>query len=413
MKMKTKLLCIAICLITFSPEKCGAVSLGITFHYASSGQTDQALLDMVCQMNRNYRESGINTDVNFYINEIRRNICANCTTKSQYLNNSPKNRDNINVYLLGYPNAYDRANDVIFLNGIQSNVLTHEVGHLLGLLHPSGNNNPGMPLNCSGCQDPGDPDCCADTQTGTSGYWMNQGATSGVWTICQKNKMQSCIAGRPWNLPALNTGALHAGPYSHQIPYDILTVPSGTPPPHNAPMTWSYPSSSCPNNILPDFVEMEVITQCPPSSPDHSYITTTNSITVPHSIDVSRGVKEIRFTYHYPTTTQVNTFIRYYNILGWNFCTSPHPNSKPGKSTNVNNVFNDDLYFNVTSFGGQLNITNKGYNKIIIYNLNGVAVGKEQLVGGNNIIDVSSLPKGYYIIKAHGSKSCVTRKFIK
>lgn len=164
------------------------------FFHGTATLSTQACYDLVDELNANFLNTdaqlgGAGRRIVFYVGDI------DATGPSCGGNYSV---GGMNVYI-GLCGGTDGSftGGYIKLGGYDASVLTHEMGHALGLQHPVGpcvNSNWNHPLNTNdpiklaGCYGPGtglNGDCMTDTDPAI-GNWMNQ-ATFGpsVFTYCQ------------------------------------------------------------------------------------------------------------------------------------------------------------------------------------------------------------------------------------
>jgi len=92
------------------------------------------------------------------------------------------------------------------------------------------------------------------------------------------------------------------------------------------------------------------------------------------------------------------------NAITFTYRYDPNANS-------INDIFSKDE-FNVISFSGKLQITNKQSIKISLFDLTGKKVKSLELSAGVNEINTSNFIKGLYIISASNRQKQITRKII-
>lgn len=381
--MNTKIISLAAAFVLLLSQPVSATisALGITFHIFGSGPTDQQLADVVCELNSNFSQ----TEVRFYLNPVKHSS-GSPSSEANALSLSPK-EGQINIYEYGssyyHSNAYGDA--IYGPSLLATSQLTHEIGHMLNLLHPDGSGSGASA--CSSCT--GGGDCCADTWPGMPNNWMNQGAFSGTFTGDQNTRMTACISSRGWTG---GPGGLVSN-VNRVVPYDYFT-----PGMYSAEITWMFPTLCNPD--LPNYTEILVTTQCEEGANEYQLLYTCYDLTTPFYIPLDWGVTQIQFTYNYSGVTSVIT--RNYNANATN--TSPCTlGGGDGKSTGVRVMTNPGQHYLLllnNASSSVLNIRNSGYDIVTVYDMAGRKLQTNSITDGNGTIDVSGLATGIYILKA-------------
>jgi hypothetical protein len=387
--MKKKILMMCFMALVCLSARVSAANFAVpVYFHTTSTQNIPALFQAICDLNNNYRNANFANPipVTFYVAGYRTNLTVGSQLQSGC----------VNVYLNQSPDAYVAQFDCIKLQGLSSFILTHEMGHWLGLLHPEVGTPGTVGCGNSSCSGMGDPDCCSDTPPGFSNNWMNQGGGA-ILTNCQRSKIIACLTAR--GIPTTgDLAALHLSHY-YDLPLEKLTT--------GGVLTFDY--ANC--NELPASVTLFIRTQCPAGS-SQAYLTqTVTNIFAPFAVNIVRGIQSIQYIYNYNSTTLKNKRTRFYSIpKSPDYSCPPPPLGPPvgGRMSAIDpnvsdeNIFSlDDLAPSISiSVADGLNYKNSDYATAYIYDHAGRIISQTKLDEGTGKIDIADLPTGLYIFKA-------------
>lgn len=361
----------------------------IAFHGPISTNVSSNLYSFVCQLNTNYQASGVK--VVFYVHTID---LSNPPLGGNFVHDGA-----INVYYQSGLNGdgYDSNNDWIKLGAFDGSsvygaVLTHEVGHYLGLLHPEGNNMNSAGCGFGGCSGSGDPDCCPLTPPSPNGNWMNQGNYGpGFFTSDQATRIYACLACRGASLTPTNALSYNSNYY---VPAPVLT-PTGS--------LYFY-HGAC--GVAPTSIVLEIRTGCSSGSNE-----VWSTITLPPSaldlmtnITFTHGISYINYHFWYNGYEFVRRIDYNYNAYPYDAGCTISPGSRMINGSELAAGTNSEAAVNIFVEGSFLKYTNSGFEHVEVYDMAGRVAFKGNLPEGNGALDISSFASGIYVFKASSLK---------
>lgn len=372
----------------------------IAFHGPNSTNVSSNLYSFVCQLNANfaaivnapYAATGVK--ITFYVHTID---LSNPPLGGNFVHDGA-----INVYHYSGLNGdgYDPNNDWIKLGAFDGSstyaaVLTHEVGHYLGLLHPEGNNMSAAGCNFGGCSSStGDADCCPHTPPAiNSGNWMNQGNYTGFFTDDQATRMYAnCVCRWGAQPPANNALNYNSNYY---VPAPVLT-PTGS--------LYFY-HGAC--GVAPTSIVLEIRTGCSSGS-NEAWSTITlpaSALDLMTNITLTHGISYINYHFWYNSYEFVRRINYNYNAYPYDAgCTIGNPNSRLINGTELVAGTNSESAVNIFVEGSFLKYTNSGFEHVEVYDMAGRVAFTGNLPEGTGALDISSFASGIYVFKASSLK---------
>jgi hypothetical protein len=373
------------------------------YFHSIGGVSVNTLFQMVCDLNNNYRNANLPNPVpiTFYLGKY-----DNLAWSASMPNNTGQGIFpdllpwGMNVYLGQSENKYrpnNSINDGITLVGPSSEVLTHEAGHWLGLLHREAAQTSVVGCGNSSCSTAGDPDCCADTPPPTVivDNIMNSGGGT-LLTNCQRGKIITCASSKGFTTSSVNYATLNVS-HSYVMPLEKYTQTGVV----------SFEFAYC--NTLPSSVTLKVRTGCKSNSPQAYMYYTINDLSTPFQINIVPGVQTIEFTYHYQGTSAVNKRL----VDNPDIIKSPNYSCPPGPLFKMaggsadddidlgKRIMTGDAESNITIIAkDNIIYTNYGFKAAYVYDLSGRILSKADLADGFGEMNTSDLPAGLYIFKA-------------
>ncbi len=416
------------------------------FFHGSANLSVQACYDMVDEVNNNFIASSVGFSV--YVAEVDPSspACPSASAPSTSTNSRPYG---LNVYI-GLCASSSGASDVgsdyyspsgyISLSTYNGSVLTHEIGHALGLPHPSGScvnpnwndpRNSNDPLRLANCYD-GSADCIAGTDPNVNN-WMNPGTFApSVFTYCQHARMvefmksrvalSSALDRQRWlNLPTSDNGSyVHGGlstvASTYETPVPVLDLNYMNPYYCSASLKFIRPAGHT-THTQANYVTVSYATRCPNGSlpTGYSFSTTlTTSLAETLFIPKNYGIVYLDYTFKTSATATTGWTIRQY--VDYNYTAPPAgssyygascagcsvPNgggggtSKAAPSPWDENTRKNSLETYVR--GDQIVCSNTGFTGYLAYNMLGQKMAEGSLVNGENTVSLANLPAGAYVV---------------
>lgn len=392
--------------------------IGIVFHTFSNSLSDQHFYELVCKINEIYNQPPNDAEVYFYLDDVLRSKLAIGTApfEARAIASSPKVTNRIDIYYGasfagGNPAAYNGTYDAIFVDWADEVILSHEIGHFLGLQHPEPGANGALPAppQCS-CLSTGDNDCVGDTPNGWCNNIMNQGSWSYyIFTTGQITRLKDCTHnGRYFPLLPSSLGGF-VSHYRNALLLPRITVPDDG---DNGILEFSIPFNSTPQSLCqwnqPISIQMIVTTACPEGTNKHQYTYTLTAFTGSIPVDLKWGITQIDYIYTYPDGSSRKKTVMYQIPKGSGDCSSQ-------KLTNIIGTPKNNCSFQVINNVGSANFTirNTGYKKISVVDMTGRVLLDVDIKDGDNNIDISALQSGNYIIRGFSDNNVATQRFSK